>query len=175
MSGLMALFSEFASEEEKAEFAGGVDQLGTVTIDLLKSLRLWDKLTARERRLFETNPDAISEEDREHVRAEADALICLAWALGRVDELPTTDDPTDGSALSEMVAADDADDQVIAFLEQATLRPEWEITGARDAVAAQARAVNGSNLVLATRLKALDWMCGSLPLTEWDDSPPREL
>jgi len=186
VTGIMDMFAALASEEEKAEFAGGLTDLVSVTIDLLKDLRLWSSVTLRERRIFETSPDALTPDDHAAVQREGNALICLLWALGRIDALPETDESADGSPLSDVFAtADDESDAVVGFLDDATLRPEWEIAAARDAVAGRMRAIVRSGAssndmatatsVLAARLKALDWMCGSLALSDWDEAPPQEL
>ncbi|HSA55447.1 MAG TPA: DUF4272 domain-containing protein [Gemmatimonadaceae bacterium] len=180
MSGLMSLFAPFAAGDEMKEFSSGMTELGAVTIDLLKSLGLWRALTPRERRIFESGADDLSPEDQRMARQEADALVALLWALGRLADLPESDDEAEGSLLMDAIGARENEAPAIeAFLEEATLRPEWEIAAARDALAARLRTTPPGHAaaatVLTTRLKALDWICGSLALSEWDSAAPTEL
>lgn len=176
MSGLMSLFAPFTAGDEMNEFSSGMTELRVVTIDLLRSLGLWRHVTPRERRIFETSSDGLSPRDQLLARQDADALLCLLWALGRIPELPATDDEAEGSLLMDTIGTcDDEAAAIEAFLQRATLRPEWEISAARDGVAARLRttppARTTAAAVLATRLKALDWISGSLALSEWDAVP----
>lgn len=177
MSGLMSLFAPYTAGDEMNEFSSGMTELRVVTIDVLRSLGLWHRITPRERRIFETAADGLSPRDHLLARRDADALVCLLWALGRIPGLPDTDDEAEGSLLMDAIGARDSSGEeagtIEAFLERATLRPEWEIAAARDALAARLRTTPPTHTtaatVLATRLKALDWIAGSLDLSEWDD------
>lgn len=172
MSGLMSLLAPFTRRDEISEFSNDMTELRVGIIDLLRSLGLWHQVTPRERRIFETPSDRLSPRDQRLARRDADALACLLWALGRMPGLPQTDDEAEGSPLLETLGPGDEAAAIEAFLARARLRPEWEIAAAREALAARLRATPPAHAtataVLATRLRALDWIAGALPLSDWD-------
>jgi hypothetical protein len=189
VSGMMSLFSPFASEAEKKEFTSGMSELVSVTIDLLQGLGLWTQLTPRERRVFEAPPDRLGLEDQAAITRDAEAIVVLLWALGRIDTLPPWNREIEGSLLMDVIGnVDDETAAIEAFLKGATLRKSREIQTARREIVARARELpalpqaaadvardTDVSAVLATRLKAFDWLCGTLATRDWDDAVPTEL
>jgi hypothetical protein len=188
VSGMMSLFSPFASEAEKREFTSGMTELVRVTRDILQGLGLWSQLTPRERRVFDAPPDKVGLEDQAMITREADAIVVLLWALGKVDTLPPWNREIEGSLLMDVIG--DVEDEAVAiegFIKGATLRKSWEIEAARRELITRARELPAVRLradegpatdlsaLVATRLKALDWLAGMLATRDWDEAAPTEL
>lgn len=125
---IVASISEQWPPEEREKFSRHLEAARRNFIDRLRADGLWEDAAESEREIFEQPVGAITERQMINTSWRAEALHCLAWALGLVDGIPDYDTQTDPETLMPLIPTDD----LAGAVRSATLRDAAELSRARE-------------------------------------------
>jgi hypothetical protein len=125
---LIARASQAWAPGERDQFVQQLESARRGLIDRLRADGLWEDTSPSERELFEQPRSAITERQMINGSWRAEAIHCLAWALGLVDEIPDYDTLTDPEILLPLVPTED----LAGCIRSSTLRGATEIERARE-------------------------------------------
>ena len=125
---IIARVSEAWSPGEREQFVQQLESGRQDLIDRLRTDGLWEDTSPSEREIFEQPRSAITELQMINTSWRAEAIHCLAWALGLVDEIPDYDTLTDPEILMPLIPTKD----LAGSIRSATLRGASEIERARE-------------------------------------------
>jgi len=115
------------SEEDRDKFINGFEVKFATRERQIRSADLWADLNGDERTFIRSGVLETTEQQRIDASWLAESIVCLLWALGRVDHLPKYDEETG----HELIAAHTGG-SVRELVKTATLRPQQEIGLQRD-------------------------------------------
>lgn len=123
---IVAHMSAAWSPADRDAFHATLERHRTDIVDALRADGLWEDSSLSERRIFECPASALTMQQRVNTSWRAEALGCLAWALGLMESLPAYDTQMDPERIVPLIPLEAA-----SFI-GATLRPHSEIETARE-------------------------------------------
>lgn len=115
------------SEGERNQYFDSLDAGRVRMIEHLRTEGLWEDMSPSERELFERPVREITVKQRIVGSWRVESILCLAWALGLRDAIPSYDAKSDPEKILALLPTETA-----AFTRSARLRPASEIGEARD-------------------------------------------
>lgn len=121
------LLAQFKNEEDRAKLSQGCQQLFDQQIEKMRAAGFWDLLEDREREFMLTGIFETTMQQRVDASWLAESIMCLYWALGRIEQIPPYDQQADPRS-NQPQKGEKARDMI----SNARLRPEAEIERQRD-------------------------------------------
>lgn len=123
-----------SAQEELTRLNSGAARTGGLAVGTqrtLERLGVWRIATAGERTIVQRLDTGWAEQELVDALWRAEAVVCLLWALGLIQELPPYDAPAEADLLERVPPPAEFD----AFRDQAVLRPKLELERARSTAA----------------------------------------
>ncbi len=114
-------------EEERNRFLGGFKDMFAAREEQIRSAGLWAEMSKDERKFIQTDVMETTERQRIDASWLAESMLCLLWALGKVEPLPGYDEETSFETIKVHTSG-----SVQELVKTATLRLPQEIDEQRD-------------------------------------------
>jgi len=115
------------SRKDLEQFIEKMDEGRARLIDKMRADGLWEDTSPSERQFFEASVERVTHQQRVNASWRLESIHCLAWSLGLISHIPPYDTKTDPEKLLGLIPVEPAE-----FIRSARLRPESEISSARD-------------------------------------------